>query len=111
MTLKEPLGVWGDKNFTSKGILDLLNVTKYQSDYLRHLIRIYISDDDISFWKQKDDSPTIDIDSMHDFVRIFVNGKFFLSQLLQSELGVLVLGFRSDTRPSLPGNSRVVKLL
>ncbi|PHT54954.1 hypothetical protein CQW23_03440 [Capsicum baccatum] len=36
----------------------------------------YISDDDISFWKQKDDSPTIDIDSMHYFVRIFVNGKF-----------------------------------
>lgn len=41
MTLKEPLGVWGDKNFTSKGILDLLNVTKYQSDYLRHLIRYF----------------------------------------------------------------------
>ncbi|KAM3326493.1 hypothetical protein P3S67_001619 [Capsicum chacoense] len=75
MTLKEPLGVWGDKNFTSKGILEHLNVTKDQSDYLWYLTRIYVSDDDISFWKQKDVSPTIDIDSMRDFVRIFVNGQ------------------------------------
>ncbi|PHT85307.1 Beta-galactosidase 9 [Capsicum annuum] len=75
MTLKEPLGVWGDNNFTSKGILEHLNVTKDQSDYLWYLTRIYISDDDISFWKENDVSPTIDIDSMRDFVRIFVNGQ------------------------------------
>ncbi|NP_001234298.2 beta-galactosidase [Solanum lycopersicum] len=75
MTLKEPLGVWGDKNFTSKGILEHLNVTKDQSDYLWYLTRIYISDDDISFWEENDVSPTIDIDSMRDFVRIFVNGQ------------------------------------
>ncbi|PHT97818.1 Beta-galactosidase 9 [Capsicum chinense] len=75
MTLKEPLGVYGDKTFTSKGILEHLNVTKDQSDYLWYLTRIYISDDDISFWKQKDVSSTIDIDSMHDFVRIFVYGQ------------------------------------
>lgn len=37
--------------------------------------RIYISDDDISFWEENDVSPTIDIDSMRDFVRIFVNGE------------------------------------
>jgi len=37
--------------------------------------RIYISDDDISFWEENDVSPTIDIDSMRDFVRIFVNGQ------------------------------------
>ncbi|CAN4120826.1 unnamed protein product [Withania somnifera] len=75
MTLKEPLGVWGDKNFTSKGILEHLNVTKDQSDYLWYLTRIYISDDDISFWEENNVSPTIDIDSMRDFVRIFVNGQ------------------------------------
>ncbi|XP_016458095.1 beta-galactosidase 9 isoform X1 [Nicotiana tabacum] len=75
MTLKEPLGVWGDKNFTSKGILEHLLVTKDQSDYLWYLTRIYISDDDISFWEENDVSPTIDIDSMRDFVRIFVNGQ------------------------------------
>ncbi|MCD7464552.1 Beta-galactosidase 9 [Datura stramonium] len=75
MTLKEPLGVWGDKNLTSKGIPEHLNVTKDQSDYLWYLTRIYISDDDISFWEENDVSPTIDIDSMRDFVRIFVNGQ------------------------------------
>lgn len=37
--------------------------------------RIYISDDDVSFWEENDVSPTIDIDSMRDFVRIFVNGQ------------------------------------
>lgn len=37
--------------------------------------RIYISDDDISFWEENDVSPTIDIDSMRDFVRRFVNGQ------------------------------------
>lgn len=41
MTLKEPLGVWGDKNFTSKGILEHLNVTKDQSDYLWYLTRYF----------------------------------------------------------------------
>uniref|UniRef100_A0A803LZE1 Beta-galactosidase n=1 Tax=Chenopodium quinoa TaxID=63459 RepID=A0A803LZE1_CHEQI len=34
VTVNEPVGVWSDNNFTVKGILDHLNVTKDSSDYL-----------------------------------------------------------------------------
>lgn len=39
MTVKEPIGVWSENNFTVQGILEHLNVTKDQSDYLWHITR------------------------------------------------------------------------
>lgn len=39
MTHKEPIGVWGDDNFTVQGILEHLNVTKDRSDYLWYTTR------------------------------------------------------------------------
>uniref|UniRef100_A0A9I9CNR8 Beta-galactosidase n=1 Tax=Cucumis melo TaxID=3656 RepID=A0A9I9CNR8_CUCME len=39
MTVKEPIGIWSDQNFTVKGILEHLNVTKDRSDYLWYLTR------------------------------------------------------------------------
>lgn len=39
MTVKEPVGIWGENNFTAQGILEHLNVTKDLSDYLWHLTR------------------------------------------------------------------------
>ncbi|EYU31481.1 hypothetical protein MIMGU_mgv1a001399mg [Erythranthe guttata] len=73
---KEPIGVWSDSNFTYQGILEHLNVTKDQSDYLWYTTRIYISNEDISFWEQNKASPVLTIDSMRDLVYIFVNGQF-----------------------------------
>lgn len=34
MALKEPIGIWGEDNFTFQGLLEHLNVTKDRSDYL-----------------------------------------------------------------------------
>lgn len=39
MTLKESISVWSENNFTIQGILEHLNVTKDQSDYLWHFTR------------------------------------------------------------------------
>ncbi|PIN25789.1 Beta-galactosidase [Handroanthus impetiginosus] len=74
--VKEPIGVWSDSNFTYQGILEHLNVTKDQTDYLWYTTRIYISDEDISFWAENQISPALTIDSMRDLVYIFVNGQF-----------------------------------
>lgn len=74
MTLGEPVRVWSDHNFTIQGILEHLNVTKDSSDYLWYFTRIYISGDDILFWKRNGVSPALTIDSMRDVVYIFVNG-------------------------------------
>ncbi|KAL4024660.1 hypothetical protein IC575_013024 [Cucumis melo] len=75
MTVKEPIGIWSDQNFTVKGILEHLNVTKDRSDYLWYLTRIHVSNDDIKFWKERNISPTVMIDSVRDVFRVFVNGK------------------------------------
>ncbi|KAK9933102.1 hypothetical protein M0R45_020311 [Rubus argutus] len=75
MTLEEPIGVWSENNFTVRGILEHLNVTKDHSDYLWHRTRIFVSDDDISFWEESKISPAITIDSMRDVLRVFVNGQ------------------------------------
>lgn len=75
MTLKEPIGVWGDGNFTVQGILEHLNVTKDRSDYLWYITRVYVSDEDVAHWKENGVSPSLTIDSMRDVVRIFINGK------------------------------------
>lgn len=75
MTFKEPIGVWGDDNFTLKGILEHLNVTKDRSDYLWYITRIYVSDEDVLHWEENAISPSLVIDSMRDLVRIFTNGK------------------------------------
>ncbi|KAJ8447237.1 hypothetical protein Cgig2_030468 [Carnegiea gigantea] len=75
MTLDEPVGVWSDHNFTVQGILEHLNVTKDSSDYLWYFTRIYVSGDDILFWKRNGVNPALTIDSMRDVVHIFVNGK------------------------------------
>ncbi|KAJ4954849.1 hypothetical protein NE237_011632 [Protea cynaroides] len=72
--LKEPVGVWGD-SFTVQGLWEHLNVTKDTSDYLWYITRIHISDDDISYWKENEVSPSLIIDGMRDVVRIFINGK------------------------------------
>ena len=39
MTVKEPIGLWDPNNFTEQGILEHLNVTKDDSDYLWHITR------------------------------------------------------------------------
>ncbi|XP_050372236.1 LOW QUALITY PROTEIN: beta-galactosidase 9-like [Argentina anserina] len=75
MSMKEPIGIWSEKNFTVTGILEHLNVTKDCSDYLWHLTRVFVSDDDISFWEESKISPAITIDSMRDVLRVFVNGQ------------------------------------
>ncbi|XP_017226067.1 beta-galactosidase 9 isoform X2 [Daucus carota subsp. sativus] len=75
VTWKEPIGLWGKNNFTSPSILEHLNVTKDKSDYLWYTTRIYISDDEMSFWEENEVSPELSIDSMRDVVRIFINGE------------------------------------
>ncbi|KAL8481118.1 hypothetical protein ACS0TY_027594 [Phlomoides rotata] len=74
--VKEPIGVWSPRNFTHQGILEHLNVTKDQSDYLWYTTRIYITDEDVTFWEEEEVSPVLTIDSMRDLVYIFVNGQF-----------------------------------
>ncbi|KAL6188843.1 hypothetical protein ACLB2K_040234 [Fragaria x ananassa] len=75
MTVEEPIGIWSENKFTVPGILEHLNVTKDHSDYLWHLTRIFVSDEDISFWEESKISPAITIDSMRDVLRVFVNGQ------------------------------------
>ncbi|KAM5569594.1 beta-galactosidase 9 [Rosa sericea] len=75
MTLEEPISIWSENNFTVRGILEHLNVTKDHSDYLWHITRIFVSDEDISFWEESNISPAITIDSMRDVLRVFVNGQ------------------------------------
>ncbi|XP_074276233.1 beta-galactosidase 9 isoform X2 [Silene latifolia] len=75
MRLDESVGVWINGSFAVHGILEHLNVTRDSSDYLWHFTRIYISADDISFWKRSGVSPALTIDSMRDVVHIFVNGQ------------------------------------
>ncbi|XP_062112944.1 beta-galactosidase 9-like [Humulus lupulus] len=75
MTVKEPIGVWSDGIFIVQGILEHLNVTKDYSDYLWYISRIYISDEDISFWEENNIGPAVKIDSMRDALRVFVNGQ------------------------------------
>ncbi|GAB4844075.1 Beta-galactosidase 9 [Ancistrocladus abbreviatus] len=74
-TIDEPVGVWSEDNFTVKGILEHLNVTKDSSDYLWYFTRIYISNEDTLFWKKHGVNPTLTIDRMRDVIRIFVNGQ------------------------------------
>ncbi|KAI7981427.1 Beta-galactosidase 9, partial [Camellia lanceoleosa] len=75
LTVKEPIGAWGEDNFTVQGILEHLNVTKDCSDYLWYTTRVYVYDDEISFWDENSVEPALTIDSMRDLVRIFINGK------------------------------------
>lgn len=72
---KEPITLWSEENFTVKGILEHLNVTKDESDYLWYFTRIYVSDDDIAFWEKNKVSPAVSIDSMRDVLRVFINGQ------------------------------------
>ncbi|KAK6930695.1 Glycoside hydrolase 35, catalytic domain [Dillenia turbinata] len=74
-SLKEPIDVWSENNFTVQGILEHLNVTKDVSDYLNYITRIYISDEDILFWEENKVVPMLTIDRMRDLVHIFVNGQ------------------------------------
>lgn len=46
MTVKEPINLWSENNFTIQGILEHLNVTKDSSDYLWYITR-YINS---NFW-------------------------------------------------------------
>ncbi|KAG6428159.1 hypothetical protein SASPL_112408 [Salvia splendens] len=75
-TVKEPIGIWSARNFTYQGILEHLNVTKDQSDYLWYLTRIYVSNEDVKFWEDNQLILVLTIDSMRDLVYIFVNGQF-----------------------------------
>ncbi|KAG4179790.1 hypothetical protein ERO13_A10G126700v2 [Gossypium hirsutum] len=75
MSVKEPIGIWSESNFTVQGLLEHLKVTKDESDYLWHMTRIYVSDDDVAFWEENKVSPTLVIDSMRDVLRIFINGE------------------------------------
>uniref|UniRef100_A0A2P2L5L1 beta-galactosidase n=1 Tax=Rhizophora mucronata TaxID=61149 RepID=A0A2P2L5L1_RHIMU len=73
ITIKEPISVWSKDNFTIEGILEHLNVTKDHSDYLWYFTRIYVSDEDIAFWKENKVIPAVNIDSIRDVLRIFIN--------------------------------------
>ncbi|CAK7328423.1 unnamed protein product [Dovyalis caffra] len=75
LTAKEPISLWGEENFTVKGILEHLNVTKDESDYLWYSTRIYVSDDDVAFWEKNKIIPAVSIDSMRDVLRVFINGQ------------------------------------
>ncbi|KAK4749604.1 hypothetical protein SAY87_027053 [Trapa incisa] len=75
MGLTEPINLWSNDTFTVQGILEHLNVTKDHSDYLWYFTRIHISGDDVAFWEENKISPTIEIDSMRDVFRVFVNGQ------------------------------------
>ncbi|MBA0664474.1 hypothetical protein Goklo_004463 [Gossypium klotzschianum] len=75
MSVEEPIGIWSESNFTVQGLLEHLKVTKDESDYLWHMTRIYVSDDDVAFWEENKVSPTLIIDSMRDVLRIFINGE------------------------------------
>ncbi|XP_024931807.1 beta-galactosidase 9 isoform X2 [Ziziphus jujuba] len=88
MTVKEPVGIWGENNFTAQGILEHLNVTKDVSDYLWYLTRIFVSDDDIAFWEEHG-IPALTIDSTRDVLRVYVN-----SQLQGSVVGRWVKVFQ-----------------
>ncbi|KAK1318251.1 Beta-galactosidase 9 [Acorus calamus] len=74
VTFEEPIGLWGENNFSAQGIIDHLNVTKDISDYLWYIIRVQVSEEDISFWEENDVIPSLKFDSIRDVVRIFVNG-------------------------------------
>ncbi|KAK9664551.1 hypothetical protein RND81_14G050700 [Saponaria officinalis] len=75
MMVDESVRVWSNSSFTVHGILEHLNVTKDSSDYLWRFTRIYISGDDIAFWKRNGVTPALTIDSMRDVVHIYVNGQ------------------------------------
>ncbi|XP_057749485.1 beta-galactosidase 9 [Arachis stenosperma] len=75
VTAKEPIRVWSNSSFTVQGILEHLNVTKDQSDYLWYSTRIYVSDSDILFWKENDVTPKLTIDGIRDILRVFINGQ------------------------------------
>ncbi|XP_020534473.1 beta-galactosidase 9 isoform X3 [Jatropha curcas] len=75
MTIKEPISIWSENNFTVQGILEHLNVTKDHSDYLWYFTRIYVSDDDIALWEENKVLPSVTIDSMRDVLRVFINGQ------------------------------------
>ncbi|WCJ33169.1 beta galactosidase 9 [Euphorbia peplus] len=75
MTIKEPIDVWSENHFTVKGILEHLNVTKDNSDYLWYFTRIHVSDEDVAFWEENEVQPAITIDSMRDVIRVFINGQ------------------------------------
>ncbi|KAF2288905.1 hypothetical protein GH714_022673 [Hevea brasiliensis] len=75
VTIKEPISVWSENNFTVEGILEHLNVTKDQSDYLWYFTRIYVSDEDIAFWEENKVRPAVTIDSIRDVFRVFINGQ------------------------------------
>lgn len=52
--------------------------------------RIYVSDDDISYWEDNSVEPALSIDSMRDLVRIFINGlyagRFYISIVYQCSI-------------------------
>ncbi|XP_050219902.1 beta-galactosidase 9 isoform X1 [Mercurialis annua] len=75
VTVKEPISLWSKNNITAEGILEHLNVTKDESDYLWYFTRIYISNDDIAFWEEKEVHPALTIDGMRDVLRVFINGQ------------------------------------
>ncbi|GLT97752.1 hypothetical protein SLE2022_153010 [Rubroshorea leprosula] len=52
MTVDEPIDIWSNNSFTVQGILEHLKVTKDISDYLWYITRIYVSDEDITFWEK-----------------------------------------------------------
>ncbi|XP_054805013.1 beta-galactosidase 9 isoform X1 [Prosopis cineraria] len=75
MTVNEPIRIWSTSNFTVQGILEHLNVTKDQSDYLWYATSIYISADDVFFWEKNNVHPKLIIDSIRDILLVFVNGQ------------------------------------
>ncbi|KAJ4846033.1 Beta-galactosidase 9 [Turnera subulata] len=95
-TVKEPITVWSENNFTAKGILEHLNVTKDHSDYLWHFARIYVSDEDIAFWEENKASPEVRIDSIRDVLRVFVNGQLSDNAILASVTFLLFVPFGSQ---------------
>ncbi|GFY81624.1 beta galactosidase 9 [Actinidia rufa] len=50
-------------------------ITKTFLIILWYMTRVYVYDDDISFWEENSVEPALTIDSMRDLVHIFINGK------------------------------------
>ncbi|PKA57733.1 Beta-galactosidase 9 [Apostasia shenzhenica] len=74
MTFNEPIGLWNENHFTTNQILEHLNVTKDVTDYLWYITRINVSEEDITYWKEKGILPNLTINSIRDVVRVFLNG-------------------------------------
>lgn len=63
--------------------------------------RIFVSDDDISFWEESKISPAVAIDSMRDVLRVFVNGQLTGDGSSDYDASCKNIGLSIDERASV----------